>query len=86
MSQAVLTMIGKVAHRGIATGGSNTTIIDTKRVFLADMLNGKMIKMEIGSKEYFTTITDTADSTITFAGLADSAAPTAGTPYQIIFP
>jgi hypothetical protein len=86
MSQAILTMIGKVSHRGMATGGSNTTLVDAKRVFLADMLNGKMIKIEIGGKEYFTTITDTADSTITFAGLADSAAPVAGTPYQIIFP
>lgn len=86
MSQAILSMIGKVAHRGVATGGSNTTLVDSKRVFLADMLNSKMIKMEIDGVEYWTTITDTADSTITFAALADSAAPAAGTHYQIIFP
>ena len=86
MSQAIVNMIGKVGHRGVATGGRNTTLVDSKRVFLADMLNGKMIKMEIGAKEYWTTITDTADSTITFAALAGAATPVAGTHYQIIFP
>lgn len=83
--QGLMNLIGKIFHRGIATGGSNTTLVDTKRVFLADMLNGKMIKMNISGTEYYTTITDTADSTITFAALASSAAPVAGTPYQIIF-
>jgi len=86
LSQAIINLISKAAHRGTATGGSNTTLVDTNRVFLADMLNNKMIKMEIGGVEYWTTITDTANSTITFAALADSAAPTAGTKYQIIFP
>lgn len=86
MSQAIINLISKAVHRGTATGGSNTTLVDANRVFLADMLNGKMIKMEIGGVEYWTTITDTAGSTITFAALADSAAPAAGTPYAIIFP
>jgi len=86
MSQATVNMLGKIGHRGVATGGSNTTLVDSNRIYLADILNGKAIKMEIGGKEYWTTITDTADSTITFAALAGAATPVAGTPYQIILP
>jgi hypothetical protein len=40
--------------------------------------------MNIEGKNYYATITDTADSTLTFAALAGDAAPSAGTRYQIL--
>jgi len=55
--------------RGRATGGTKTTLVDARKNFEADLFNGTIIKMNIGGIDYFRTITDTANSTLTFGAL-----------------
>lgn len=59
---------------GIATGGTKATLVDTRKAFEADILNGTLIKMKINKIDYYRTITDTADSTLTFATLPGTPA------------
>jgi hypothetical protein len=84
MSQALINIVAKSSGWGTATGGSNTTLVDANSIFEADIFNNAILKMNIEGKNYYATITDTADSTLTFAALAGDAAPSAGTRYQIL--
>lgn len=74
MSQAIMNLMGSIAGRGVATGGTKTTLVDTKRVFEADMLNGAMLRIIHLGTEYYRKITDTAASTLTFATLPGAQA------------
>lgn len=60
--------------RGVSTSGTKTTVVDTRKDFLADIFNGKFIKIRIDGVDYFRTITDTAGSTLTFATLPGTPA------------
>ncbi len=76
MSQALMNFLGQSLGKGQATGGTKTTLIDTKRVFEDDMLNGSVIRINIGGIDYYRTVTDTtaSSSTITFATLPGTPA------------
>jgi len=74
--QGMYNFLGKSFGRGTATGGTKTTLLDTKKVFEDDMLNGTVIRMNIGGIDYYRTVTDTtaSSSTITFATLPGTPA------------
>lgn len=74
MSQAIINGLYNLACGGIATGGTKTTLIDTRKDFLADIFNTKTIKISIGGIDYFRTITDTTTNTLTFATLPGTPA------------
>lgn len=59
---------------GAATGGTKTTLVDTSKIFEADLFNGSILKMIIGGKAYYRKITDCATSTLTFLTLPGTAA------------
>lgn len=69
---------------GVATGGSNTTIVDAAKDFGTDTLNGKIVRVVIGEKEYVRAITDTDGSSLTIAELGESVACSAGCEYSIV--
>jgi len=74
MSQAIMNLVGGLGGRGLATGGTKTTLVDTNKVFEADIFNSTIVKIRIGSVDYYRTITDTSGSTITFATLPGTPA------------
>jgi hypothetical protein len=69
MSQGLMNNVLASLGRGRATGGTKTTLVDARKEFEADLFNGTIIKMNIGGIDYFRTITDTANSTLTFGAL-----------------
>jgi len=74
MSQAIVNFLGYLFGHGIATGGTKTTLIDTSKVYEADVLNGTIVRIHAGGIDYYRTISDTAGSTITFATLPGTPA------------
>ena len=72
--QKLVNFLGKSLGRGVATGGTKTTLIDTLKVFEADILNGTVLRINVDGIDYYRTVTDTADSTITFATLPGTPA------------
>lgn len=74
MSHAIISGLYNLACRGVATGGTKTTLVDDTKVFDADIFNDKTLKISIGGIDYFKKITDTADSTLTFATLPGTPA------------
>lgn len=76
MSQALMNFLGQSLGKGQATGGTKTTLLDTKKVFMDGMLNGRIIRMTIGGIDYYRTITGTtaSTSTITFPTLPGTPA------------
>lgn len=81
MSQALMNFLGQSLGKGQATGGTKTTLLDTRKVFVDGMLNGKIIRMTIGGIDYYRTITGTtaSTSTITFPTLPGTPASCAWT-------
>lgn len=81
MSQALMNFLGQSLGKGQATGGTKTTLLDTRKVFLDGMLNGRIIRMTIGGIDYYRTITGTtaSTSTITFPTLPGTPASCAWT-------
>ena len=69
MSQGLMNNVLASLGRGRATGGTKTTLVDARKNFEAGLFNGTIIKMNIGGIDYFRTITDTANSTLTFGAL-----------------
>lgn len=81
MSQALMNFLGQSLGKGQATGGTKTTLLDTRKVFVDGMLNGRLIRMTIGGIDYYRTITGTtaSTSTITFPTLPGTPASCAWT-------
>lgn len=81
MSQVLMNFLGQSLGKGQATGGTKTTLLDTRKVFLDGMLNGRIIRMTIGGIDYYRTITGTtaSTSTITFPTLPGTPASCAWT-------
>jgi len=81
MSQALMNFLGQSLGKGQATGGTKTTLLDTRKVFVDGMLNGRIIRMTIGGIDYYRTITGTtaSTSTITFPTLPGTPASCAWT-------
>lgn len=57
---------------GLATGGTNGTLVDSTKDFGVGSLNGQFIKIVKEGMEYIRAITDTAGSTISFSDLQSS--------------
>lgn len=66
-----------LSSAGVATGGTGTTVVDSTKDFETDILNGKIIKVYIDSKEYFRKITASTANTITFPAIKVGVAATA---------
>jgi len=68
---------------GIATGGSNTTIIDDAKSFEINMFSGNVVKVIVADIEYYRTVLSNTETTLTISSLPGSAASailgTAGT-------
>jgi hypothetical protein len=58
-----------VSHKGTATGGTNTTLVDSVLDILATFWVDKLIRIYHGTKKYIRKITASVGSTLTFAGL-----------------
>jgi uncharacterized protein YqfB (UPF0267 family) len=71
-----------VIVRGVATGGTTTTVVDTTKSFEADLYNGKVVKVTVEAVDYYCTITACSGSTLTFAAIAKAVA--ADCPYEVL--
>lgn len=76
MSQGIMNLLGQSLGRGQATGGTKTTLLDTRKAFIDGMLNGSIIRMTIDGIDYYRTVTGTtaSTSTITFPTLPGTPA------------
>ncbi len=73
--QALINGLANIACRGAATGGTKTTLIDTRKDISDDLFNDKIIKMNINNIDYYRKITDTSNNnTFTFATLPGAPA------------
>ena len=60
------------ATYGVATGGTDSTIIDTNKNFQTNIFDGNTIKITIDEIEYFTTIISTIGDIITIDTIAEA--------------
>jgi len=68
---------------GVATGGTNTTLIDTTKDWEVDMHEDAVLEVLIGGIEYHRTITTNDDDTLTFNALPVGIVVAADCPYSI---
>ena len=68
---------------GTATGGSNTTLVDTTKVWQVDMWKHGKVEIIKGTKHYFADIISNTADTLTFAALAGGVIVAATEVYQI---
>ncbi len=68
---------------GIATGGSNTTLIDTAKGWENNMWEDCVVEVSIGGVEYHRTITANTNDRLTFNALPGGVVVAAGDAYQI---
>ncbi|MBA7612195.1 hypothetical protein ES703_19431 [subsurface metagenome] len=80
---ALKTAMEAAIDTGTATGGSNTTIIDTGASWATNMWEDATFEVEIGAKRYLGIVISNTATTITFAALADSAAVVSGCKYGL---
>lgn len=71
-----------VIVRGVSTGGSTSTVVDTTKSFEASLYVGKVVKVAVQGVDYYRTITACTGGTITFAAIAKAV--TAGCPYEVL--
>ena len=79
---AVATVSETAQDRGIATGGSNVTCIDTTKAWIVNHFIGDAIEVTVDGVEYHSIITANTANTITFDLIG--AVVVAGDPYKII--
>lgn len=65
-----------------ATGGSTTTLIDTKKNWEADMWKGSILDVTVAGDRYFRKITTNTNDTLTFDSLGDAVSD--GDDYKLI--
>jgi hypothetical protein len=70
---------------GVATGGSNITLVDTSVSWVTNAFTGTILKVLIGGVEYNTTITSNTATQLTFNALPPGIVVGAGTPYFFPF-
>ncbi|GAI16402.1 unnamed protein product [marine sediment metagenome] len=68
---------------GVATGGSDTTLVDTAKDWEVDMWADAILEVDIDGVEYHRTITVNADDTLTFNALPAGVVVSAGDTYSI---
>jgi len=68
---------------GEATGGGNTTLVDTGKSWEVNMWAGATFDIVIADKGYLGVVVSNTETTLTFAALAGAAAVVAGCPYGL---
>jgi len=74
------------ADTGTATGGSNTTLVDTAKSWETDIWANATISIEISGISYIAKVISNTSDTITFSSLAGGATVVSGNLYQIKTP
>jgi len=82
LNNEIIPSVRLVIARGVSTGGSTTTMVDTTKSFEADLYNGKVAKVTVDNVDYYCTITASLGDTLTFAQIAKAV--TADCPYEIL--
>ena len=82
LNDDIIPSVRLVIVRGVATGGSTTTVVDSTKSFEASLYNGKVVKVTIQGVDYYCTITACTGGTITFAAIAKAV--TASCPYEVL--
>ena len=70
--------------KGVASGGSDTTIVDDTKDFTSSAFANKLVKVQIGGIDYYRLISTTTGSTITIEQIASGVEVAADTPYEIM--
>ena len=82
LNDDIIPSVRLVIVRGVATGGSTTTMVDTAKSFEANLYDGKVLKVTVDNVDYYCTITASLGDTLTFAQIAKAV--TAGCPYEVL--
>jgi len=82
LNDDVIPSVRLVIVRGVATGGSTTTVVDSIKSFEAALYVNKVVKVTVEGVDYYATITACTGGTITFAAIAHAV--TASCPYEIL--
>lgn len=83
LKAALVTSVEAAIDTGTATGGSNTTIVDTGKGWAVDMWIDATFEVEIGAIRYLGIVTGNTATTITFAALPGGATVIAGCDYGL---
>lgn len=83
LKAALATAVEAAIDTGTATGGSNTTIVDTGKGWAVDMWIDATFEVEIGAIHYLGIVTGNTATTITFAALPGGAMVIAGCDYGL---
>lgn len=83
LKSALVTAVEAAIDSGTATGGSNTTIVDTSKSWETNMWVDATFEVEIGATRYLGIIISNTATTITFAALPGAAAVIAGCKYGL---
>ena len=82
LTDEIIPSVRLVIIRGVATGGTTTTVVDTTKNFETDLYKGKVVKVTVEGVTYYRAITACAANTLTFAAIAKAV--TAGCPYEVL--
>jgi uncharacterized protein YqfB (UPF0267 family) len=82
LNDDIVPSVRLVIVRGVATGGSTTTVVDSTKSFEAALYVNKVVKVTVEGVDYYCTITVCSGSTLTFAAIAKAV--TASCPYEIL--
>lgn len=82
LTDEIIPSIRLVIVRGVATGGSTTTVVDSTKSFEAALYVNKVVKVTVEGVDYYATITACTGSTLTFAAIAKAV--TASCPYEVL--
>lgn len=80
---ALKTAVEMAIDTGEATGGSNTTLVDTGKSWEDNMWVDATFEVEIAGKGYMGVVISNTATQLTFAALADAAAVVADCPYGL---
>ena len=83
LKTALVTAVEAAIDSGTATGGSNTTIVDTGKSWEDNMWEDATFEVEIGAKRYLGVVISNTATTVTFAALPGAAAVIAGCKYGL---
>ena len=82
LTDEIIPSVRLIIVRGVATGGSTTTVVDSNKSFEATLYVNKVVKVTVEGVDYYCTITACTGSTLTFAAIAHAV--TADCPYEIL--
>ncbi len=83
LKAALLATVEASIDTGIATGGSNTTIVDTGKSWAVNMWAGATFEVVIGGIQYLGIIASNTANTVTIPALAGGAVVVAGSTYSL---